>query len=177
MGQYYKVVNLDKKQYLHPHNFGDGLKLMEFGGSGGGTMMALAVLLSDGNGQGGGDLHSNQKLIGSWAGDRIVVVGDYAGNDEKYGIVGAKEDKDSDPNSLYDIAENEFENISYKILDALTDDEYNRENFAERLVMYGGGSFGLAANMPKKLQTKIMKGFKVIPNPENPRMNTVERIK
>ena len=32
MGQYFKVLNLDKKEYLHPHCCGDGLKLMEFGG-------------------------------------------------------------------------------------------------------------------------------------------------
>lgn len=30
MGQYYMVMNLAKKEYLHPHHFGDGLKLMEF---------------------------------------------------------------------------------------------------------------------------------------------------
>ncbi len=177
MGQYYKVVNLDKKQYLHPHNLGDGLKLMEFGSSGGGTMMALAILLSDGNGQGGGDLDSEQALVGSWAGDRIVVVGDYAGNDEKYGIVGTKENEDSDPNSLYDIAENEFENISFRILDALTDNEYEREHFAEKTIRYGEGSFGMGREMPEKLRNKIMKGFKVVQDPKNERSFTVERIK
>ena len=56
MGQYYLIVNLDKRQYLHAHKFGDGLKLLEFGSSGSGTMCALAILLADGNGRGGGDL-------------------------------------------------------------------------------------------------------------------------
>lgn len=54
MGQYYYVVNVTKRQFLHPHKFGDGLKLMEFGASGGGTMLGLAVLLADGNGRGEG---------------------------------------------------------------------------------------------------------------------------
>ena len=30
MGQYYKIVNIKKKQYISPHTFGDGSKLMEF---------------------------------------------------------------------------------------------------------------------------------------------------
>ena len=71
-------MNLDKKEYIHPHRFGDGLKLTEFGPSGDGTMFALAVLLADGNGRGSGDVHSDDPIIGSWAGDRIVVAGDYA---------------------------------------------------------------------------------------------------
>lgn len=40
MGQYHKIVNLDKKQFISGHAFGDGIKLMEFGGSAGGTMTA-----------------------------------------------------------------------------------------------------------------------------------------
>ena len=82
MGQYYYVVNLDKKQYLHPHRFGDGLKLMEFGQSSGGTLLALATLLSNGNGRGGGDINSEDSLVGSWAGDKIVIAGDYADADK-----------------------------------------------------------------------------------------------
>ena len=78
MGQYYMVVNIDKKEYLHPHRFDDGLKLMEFGQSAGGTLTGLAILLADGNGGGGGDIYSEDPIIGSWAGDRIVIAGDYA---------------------------------------------------------------------------------------------------
>lgn len=81
MGQYHYVVNLDKRQYLHPHTFGQGLKLMEFGSDGGGTMLALAVLLAGDNGRGGGDFHEPgsglRELVGSWAGDRVVIAGDY----------------------------------------------------------------------------------------------------
>jgi len=114
MGQYYKVVNLDKRQTLNPNIFNDGLKLLEFGCSANGTMCALAVLTASGNGRGGGDLaithesktkplpsmredqrvewQSEHKdlngdktciagivptIVGSWAGDRIVIAGDY----------------------------------------------------------------------------------------------------
>lgn len=86
MGQYHYVVNLDKKQFLHPHKFDDGLKLMEFGLSGGGTMTGLAILLgcsSREGGRGGGDFHlDRERIVGSWAGDRIAIVGDYAEDDD-----------------------------------------------------------------------------------------------
>jgi hypothetical protein len=83
VGQYHLAVNLDKHEYIHPHHLGDGLKLMEFGMSAGGTMSALAILLACSNGRGGGDLHVDEShpafgRIGSWAGDRIAIVGDYA---------------------------------------------------------------------------------------------------
>lgn len=97
MGQYHLVVNLDKRQYLHPNHLGDGLKLLEFA-DGGATLTALAILLAKDNGRGIGDLHvaapdaPHERWerngftrvrtpyacpAGSWAGDRIVIAGDY----------------------------------------------------------------------------------------------------
>jgi len=83
MGQYYKIVNPVKRQYLNPHKFGAGLKLMEFTNTEYGPQLALCILLSNGNGPGGGDLGTDgltvaeQALIGSWAGDPVIVAGDY----------------------------------------------------------------------------------------------------
>ena len=79
MGQYHVIVNETKKQFLHPHKLGDGLKLLEFGCSRDGTMTALALLLSVHNGRGGGDFSGKdpRELVGSWAGDSIAIVGDY----------------------------------------------------------------------------------------------------
>ena len=85
MGQYYRVMNVTKKQYMKPHDFGEGAKLMEFSMSNGGIMTALAVLLANSNGRGGGDIRSDDPLIGSWAGDRIVVCGDYAESADVFG--------------------------------------------------------------------------------------------
>ena len=81
MGQYHRTFNLDKREQLYPHAFGDGLKLMEFGGSSQGLMTGLAILLASsckGGARGGGDVHSSDPLVGSWAGDRIAIVGDYS---------------------------------------------------------------------------------------------------
>lgn len=77
MSQYHLVVNCDKRQYLHPHCFNDGMNLLEFGCGTAGTMTALAVLLATTNGRGGGDFHGESPLVGSWANDRIAIVGDY----------------------------------------------------------------------------------------------------
>lgn len=77
MGQYYYTVAPKKKEYLHPHKLGDGLKLMEFGGSGLGTMFALGLLISERE-VFGKDAERIPELFGSWAGSRIVIAGDYA---------------------------------------------------------------------------------------------------
>ena len=124
MGQYYKIVNIKKKQYISPYIFGDGSKLMEFSMSANGVLAGLSILLADGNGRGGGDLHSENDIVGSWAGDNIVVAGDYA--DE------GKFVKDVNRN-LYSIANIEGEDISLKVLDALCDDQYFFSEFRKNL--------------------------------------------
>jgi len=120
MGQYYKIVNIKKKQYITPHTFGDGAKLMEFSMSANGVLAGLAILLADGNGRGGGDLNSNSSIVGSWAGDNIVIAGDYADP--------GKFVKEQDKN-LYLVATDEGEDISLKVLDALCDDRWFFEEF------------------------------------------------
>lgn len=127
MGQYYIVVNVTKKQYLHPHTFDDGLKLMEFGCSSDGTMLALAALLSNGNGRGSGDLHGGHPLIGSWAGDQIVVAGDY-GDDGKFLSeeemrVWRNEHHALRKPTLFSFASNYYEDISADALAMICGDE------------------------------------------------------
>ena len=127
MGQYYKLVNLTKKEIYDPNSI-NGIKdkLVEMA-SDEKAMNSLVVLLANGNGRGGGDIYINTcdtfpkkvvtnflqlenennnaykkrldtlglkidssfktsdktchllipKLSGTWAGDRIVVAGDY----------------------------------------------------------------------------------------------------
>ena len=135
MGQYYLLVNLDKKEYLETHKFNDCSKLMEFGQSAGGVLLGLTILLADGNGRGGGDINSDDSIIGSWAGDRIVITGDYANPrkflteqeikdyQEKY-----KEEEEKDRQqymenntNLYSIAQAFYEDISNKIVKVLID--------------------------------------------------------
>jgi hypothetical protein len=98
MGQYFQIYNLDKKETLTA--IASGVKLLEMS-SDFWTMSALAVLLANSNGRGGGDLNVEVRyskstfkpnptkaqaealktvelVAGRWAGDRIVFQGDYA---------------------------------------------------------------------------------------------------
>ena len=131
MGQYYKIVNIKKKQYITPHTFGDGSKLMEFSMSANGVLAGLAILLADGNGRGGGDLHSENDIVGSWAGDNIVVAGDYAD--------AGKFVKEPDQ-TLYELAGSEGEDISIKVLDALFDDQYFFSEFRKNRAGWSNNS-------------------------------------
>ena len=119
MGQCYRIVNIDKKEYLNPYVFGDGAKLLEFGSSGSGTMCALACLLANSNNRGGGDLRSENPLIGSWAGDRIVIAGDYA-------IKG--DPAETADTTLYDQCRESFKDISRVARDMICEDSYIAES-------------------------------------------------
>ena len=84
MGQYHKLYNLDKKEYVHAHRIDNGLKLMEQIGWPRSTSTALFLLIANSNGRGGGDA-APHPMIGRWAGDRVLVQGDYAEpNDPAY---------------------------------------------------------------------------------------------
>ena len=149
MGQYYLIVNLDKKQYLHPHHCGDGLKLLEFGCSANGTLTALAILLADGNNRGGGDLHSDHPIIGSWAGNRIVIAGDYA-DEGKF--------TDDPTRTLYRVASEEYQDISRQALCAMTDDCHLAEDMKKRQTWQGEHSqpvydYAMAGNASLRLIT------------------------
>ena len=77
MGQYHEVYNLDKKERIDPHKINNGLKLYEQIGHVASTATALFALAANSNGRGGGDF-PDHPFIGRWAGDRILVQGDYA---------------------------------------------------------------------------------------------------
>lgn len=92
MGQYHRLVNLDRKEFIDCHALGDGLKLSEQVSSGaGGVASALLVLLAASNGRGGGgdlvedNAGEKDRVVGRWAGQRIAMVGDYA-EDEDYPV-------------------------------------------------------------------------------------------
>lgn len=147
MGQYHYICNLDKREYLDPHGFGDGLKLMEFGQSASGVMTGLALLLAVSNGpdgRGGGDWHrwtggpgyegrevtlpENHEALaehipGRWGGDRIAIIGDYREVDDIPGmeLTDTPWSDDSD-----------WVDISIAVVDAIMCDYYVVESYAPR---------------------------------------------
>jgi len=168
MGQYYYIANLDKREFLSPHNFGDGLKLLEFGCSARGVLTALTILLADGNNRGGGDLRSDNPIIGSWAGNRIVIAGDY-GDAGKF-IEGIPHDtlqavanehyaegyQDSERVNLYALIAETFKNIDAEALAAMLDDDYLREEIEKQVTSrYASPSFLEAFRRAEKIKACI----------------------
>lgn len=103
MGQYYIIANLDKREYLKPHDFNEGAKLLEFIYSENSIMTGLGLLLAQCNSSGGGDAQPHP-LLGSWAKDRIAIVGDYWEKEDKSILQGY--------DCLYELVREEFTNIS-----------------------------------------------------------------
>jgi hypothetical protein len=87
MGQYYKPINVDKKQFVYSPAYGNGLKLMEHSWIGNGFVGVVEDLVAEG---------------GAWHGDRIVWAGDYA-DDEKnrksnlWSLIGDKDKNEIQP--------------------------------------------------------------------------------
>lgn len=89
MGQYFKAVNLDKKEYVCPWCVGGVAKLWEWAAGHHGAIFTLLLRKSDEGG--GGDYYGYHRgcgeggpirgplspIAGRWAGDRVVLVGDY----------------------------------------------------------------------------------------------------
>jgi hypothetical protein len=76
MGQYHLVLNKTRKEFIHAHKLNSGLKLCEQIGWFKSPSTALFLLLANSNGRGGGDV-ADHSYVGRWAGDEIVVQGDY----------------------------------------------------------------------------------------------------
>lgn len=107
MGQYWKLINLDRREFVTPHRLGHGAKLWEHLAnhpSSGSAMIILCAAMPEARGGGDFDLGKNwhgpertfpehntgpgpmpedyeavaRRTIGRWAGDRIALIGDYA---------------------------------------------------------------------------------------------------
>lgn len=87
MGQYYHPTNLDKKQFLSSHDYGNGLKLMEHSYIGNGFLKVIEKLLTP---------------MGEWFKNRIVWAGDYA-DPEPESLNGKPESKENRGENIYHI--------------------------------------------------------------------------
>ena len=141
MGQYHIIVNKTKKEFLHPHMFNEGMKLMEFAGGGYGIMAGLAILLAEDNGKGSGDLRSDNPIISSWAGDEITIAGDYGEPDYE------------DGKNLFEMAHGKYKNIGLKVIDALTDNSYVMEGWLKEI----NSGYVLDKNVAEFIKAKAVK--------------------
>ena len=101
MGQYFRAVNVTKKEYVDPWDLGGVAKLWEWCVNKWAGI--FPYLLRKSNERGGGDItHAEVQYAGRWAGDKVFLVGDY------------------DKSGLFDKAKDAFTNISYSLAE-----EYN----------------------------------------------------
>lgn len=116
MAQYHILVNRDRQEYVDPTKLGDGPQLMTF--AEGRTAKALCVLLAwDTDPCNGGDVKSHSGVVGSWAGNTALIVGDYGTlSDECV-------DAEGQQHNLYEWALMTYEDISRLIDEALKEDE------------------------------------------------------
>jgi hypothetical protein len=123
MGQYWKAVNLDKREFVNPHKLGCGLKLWEQLANHPSTTTALLILQAPmPENRGGGDLTPNH-FVGRWAGDRVVLVGDYAEDDDiknspiPFSLVYSlcRDPEDIDLQGLYERKHEDYPELIYKL--------------------------------------------------------------
>jgi len=106
MGQYFLVVNTDKKQFIDAWKFGEGVAdLQAVSGYHAQAVALLTCRMDQVRGTEG-------NLLGSWSGDQVIAAAEYASTGENGN--GAE-------HNLYKTAREEFEDISYKALALLCD--------------------------------------------------------
>lgn len=130
MGQYFKIVNPAKRQYIDANRFNENIKAS--GVLFGYHATAVAFLMCNMDqvriGQ-GKPVYSGVEFAGSWSGDRIYIAGDEHGEPDEFGVKTATE---SNPTrNLYEMAREEFEDVSYKAIALICN---VHEEIAEELV-------------------------------------------
>jgi len=78
MGQYFVIINADKRELLDPNYFGDGCKFGDLVRGGlVGALNGLTYLLTMSGTVGGVELRAQDPMYGRWVGDRVAIIGEY----------------------------------------------------------------------------------------------------
>ena len=122
MATYYVVANHTKGEFLDSFKFGEAPRLLELMRSGC-TLAGLALLLRVSPTPGGGDWFAEDApsdaltrhpIVGSWAGDKVEIVGD-------------------DDGSAYWSVRDSYVDVSFKALAALVRDKVTRDKLLDKL--------------------------------------------
>lgn len=104
MGEYFIIVNSDKRQYLSAATIGENNKRSGFLRGLHGRALALLACQSD------EVRHGYGPLAGSWSGDQIIAAGDDNGQPDAYGVPTATAERPD--RNLYQLAHEEYVDIS-----------------------------------------------------------------
>lgn len=111
MGQYHVLVNVDKREWVDPWGIGLGSKQLEHIGEAGWPLVgsladAMYILTMTSPARGGGDMPFTE-VSGRWAGDRVMIVGDYTEDEDLPAEFLASQ--------LYGTAHDSYQEISDKV--------------------------------------------------------------
>lgn len=155
MGQYHWPVNIDKQEYLYPHTLGSGLKMVECIWNTG-VPAALITLLACSHMRGGGDVkfedYARVRIAGRWAGDRIIMLGDYTEPGDPGTDALWQEATEQGYEHPLQYVENRFTDISVAVREALMYDDSIAEDMGKEF----GGS-GHSVSLPSLAPIKLMK--------------------
>jgi len=129
MSQAVLIINRTKKEYLNPHRFNDGYSVRNLLCNGY-TARALVLLLYRCSSN---VLKEDGELIGSWAGDDIIIVGE---GDKR-------EAHDTQYSNIYAEADKTYDDISAKVLEILL----NHSVYDEQAIMDTLGEYGYNRKM------------------------------
>jgi hypothetical protein len=138
MGQYFKIVNVTKKQFIDISELGESNKF-SFIGQGLHGIALGRLLASVGDAMEEwytvyGHPHEDDLYVGAWAGDSIVIAGDYALPDKS-----EVQSTTSEPDvlNLYFkvVTGNGYENITGKVIKWLAKDGETADLLAERALI------------------------------------------
>jgi hypothetical protein len=122
MSQYFLIVNPVKRQYIDASRFDERTKASGFMRGYHATAVALLVCQSIEVG------HRYGPLAGSWYADPIIAAGDDHGQPDQYGF--ATSTSTNPDRNLYQLARDEFEDISYQAIAMLC---LAQDGFAEEI--------------------------------------------
>ena len=113
MGQYFKIVNEDKKEVINAWDLGGTAKFWEWLWNPQARVFVWLLRKSDEGG--GGDINDPERFetLGRWAGDRITLIGDY----DSSRLWNMSETKDTDGKPL--------PNVAYTDISTLVRKEFN----------------------------------------------------
>ena len=126
MGEYFVIANHSKKEYLHPHRFGDGLKFFELVAASAGTLAGLGHLLQSCLDEDKGPIR------GRWVGDTVAIVGDYSQSGE------------------FETAIEEYEDISFDVMREMCKDATLRAMLDEKTKWLRNPVFDACTRSPEE---------------------------
>lgn len=110
MGQYHLLANLDTMEYVTPYAVGGFLKQFEHTFFDGDLAHAMYLLTMTSPARGGGDWPMTD-VSGRWAGNRVVVLGDYTEDSDLPLVPSA--------GTLYHLIQKNGTDISYEVQKSL----------------------------------------------------------